>query len=260
MGKLSLIGRILFGLAVLETGLQIIYYHDFPYWLVPPKHAWIPGISIIAYISGALLGVAGVCIVSNRKAREAGLLLGSALLLVFCFAHVPYQLITGTNVFSLVEWENAEKELAFACGGFVIAGGISAYRVRPGFKFLEEMIPFGSIVFALMIMCFGTIHCLYAKEASGYVPSWVPGPVIWMYITGVALLGSGVSIIFKIQTGLIAFLLGAMTFTWFVILHIPRIIVSPVPYLGSEITSAMLALAYSGIAFVIAGKSDAKMS
>jgi uncharacterized membrane protein len=258
MGKLSRMGRVCYGLAVIETGLQTIYYHDFPYWLVPPKHAWIPGISIIAYISGALVAAAGLAIVFNRKAREAGLLLGSLLVLVFCLAHVSYQLIVGTDVFSLVQWENAEKELAFACGGFVIAGSISAYRVRPGLKFLEEFIPFGSIVFALMIMCFGTIHCLYAKEASGYVPSWVPGPVIWMYITGIALLGSGVSIIFKIQTRIIAFLLGAMVFTWFVILHIPRIIVSPVPYLGSEITSAMLALAYSGIAFVIAGTANAR--
>ncbi|HWA35623.1 MAG TPA: hypothetical protein VG737_15885 [Cyclobacteriaceae bacterium] len=255
MGRPSLIGRIFFGVAVIETGLQTIYYDDFPYWLVPPKHAWIPGISIIAYAAGALLAVAGTGILLKRKAREAGLLLGGVLLLVFCLAHVPYELIAGSNVLSLVEWENAEKELAFACGGFVIAGSISEYRVRPGLRLLEEFISSGSILFALMIMCFGTIHCLYAKEASGYVPTWVPGPVIWMYITGVALLGSGVSIIFKIQTGLIAFLLGAMVFIWFVILHIPRTIVSPIPYLGSEITSAMLALAYSGIAFVIAGKS-----
>ncbi len=255
MGKLSRIGRIFFGVAVFETGLQTIYFHDFPYWLVPPKHSWTPGISLIAYLSGVLLVAAGVCIIWERKAREAGLLLGGVLLLVFCFAHVPYQLIAGTNVFSLLEWENAEKELAFACGGFVVAGCFSEYRLRPVFTSLEKLIFTGPALFALMIICFGTIHCLYAKEASGYVPAWVPGPVIWMYITGVALIGSGVSIISKIKTDMIAALLGLMVFTWFAILHIPRIIVSPVAYLGSEITSAMLALAYSGIAFMISGES-----
>ena len=44
-----------------------------------------------------------------------------------------------------------------------------------------------------------------------------------------------------------------MIFTWFIILHIPRVIASPVAYIGSEVTSAFIALAYSGIAFAIAG-------
>jgi len=46
-----------------------------------------------------------------------------------------------------------------------------------------------------------------------------------------------------------------MIFIWFTVLHIPRVIASPAAYLGSEITSAFIALAYSGIAFVIAGAS-----
>jgi uncharacterized membrane protein YphA (DoxX/SURF4 family) len=258
MAKLSVIGRIFYGIAVIETGLQTIYFHDFPYWLIPPKHSWIPGLALLAYLSGAALLVAGVCIVLEKKAKEAGLLLGAMLLLVFCFYHVPYEFIAGSNYFSLVEWENAEKELAFACGGLVIASRYSGQQdSRPLFGVLEKLVPPGTILFALMIGCFGTIHCLYAKEASGYVPSWVPYPVFVMYLTGVALLGSTISIITKIKTDVVAFLLGAMILIWVIVLHIPRIIVSPVPYLGSEVTSAMIALAYSGIAFVIAGRVKA---
>ena len=67
------------------------------------------------------------------------------------------------------------------------------------------------------------------------------------------MIGSGVGIILKIKLKLAAALLGLMILLWFVLLHVPRVIVSPVPYLGSEIASAFLALAYSGIAFVIAG-------
>lgn len=53
-----------------------------------------------------------------------------------------------------------------------------------------------------------------------------------------------------------ATLLGTMIFIWFIILHIPYVITSSVAERGGEITSAFLALAYSGTAFVIAG--DAK--
>jgi len=44
-----------------------------------------------------------------------------------------------------------------------------------------------------------------------------------------------------------------MIFTWFIILHIPKAIASPFAGTGSEVTSAFLALAYSGTAFVTAG-------
>lgn len=63
---------------------------------------------------------------------------------------------------------------------------------------------------------------------------------------------------FKIRVGLIAALLGAMVFIWFMILHIPKVIHAPVADRGGEMTSAFLALAYSGIAFVIAGSGSGK--
>jgi hypothetical protein len=44
-----------------------------------------------------------------------------------------------------------------------------------------------------------------------------------------------------------------MIFIWFIILHIPRVITSSSADMGGEVTSAFLALAYSGIAFAIAG-------
>jgi UPF0716 family protein affecting phage T7 exclusion len=65
-------------------------------------------------------------------------------------------------------------------------------------------------------------------------------------------MGSGIAIIFKIWPGFIATLLGVMIFIWFIILHIPRVMTSTVADITGEVTSAFLALAYSGIAFVIA--------
>ena len=94
--------------------------------------------------------------------------------------------------------------------------------------------------------------------AADYVPSWIPFHLPWLYFTGAALLGSGVAIILKIKRGLIAALLGTMIFIWFIILPMPRVIASPAVDMGDEITSAMLVLAYSGIAFVIAGSNKAR--
>ncbi|HZX58700.1 MAG TPA: hypothetical protein VFE54_08240 [Mucilaginibacter sp.] len=153
----------------------------------------------------------------------------------------------------LGDWENGVKDLTLAGGALVIAGCFPEKKESPFTRFLGKLIPFGAILFAITIIDYGISHFLYAKEAADYIPSWIPAHLFWMYFCGAALLGSGIAIILKIKVRLFAFLLGAMIFIWFASLHIPRIIVSSAADLAGEIASACLALAYSGIAFVIAG-------
>jgi uncharacterized membrane protein YphA (DoxX/SURF4 family) len=252
MGNISKIGRIFYGMAIAETGLQTIYYHDFPYMLLPPNHSRIPGLAVIAIISGIMFTLAGACIVFEKKPRQISLILGGVLLLIFCFYYVPFEFMT-SNYMHLGEWENAEKELALAGGAFVIAGCFSEKNENSLTRFLGKLIPFGAILFSIPMISFGILHFLFTKEASTLVPSWIPNHMFWTYFAGAALIGSDVAIILKIKTGLIASLLGIMIFLWFISLHIPRVIASPVADLSGEVASAFLALAYSGIAFVIAG-------
>jgi hypothetical protein len=221
--------------------------------LIPPKHSWIPALEILAYISGAMLMLAGTCIVFEKKTRLTSLLLGTVLLLIFCFYFIPYEFMVSANYMHFGDWENAAKELALSGGAFVIAGCFPAINENAFTRFLAKLVPFGVILFSITIISFGIDHFLFANEAADYVPSWVPYHLFWMYFTGTVLIGSGLAIILKIKPGLVATLLGTMIFTWFIILHIPRVIASPAAYIGSEVTSACIALAYSGIAFVIAG-------
>jgi uncharacterized membrane protein len=252
--NLSNTGRVFFGAAITGMGLLTIYYRDFPYMLIPPKHSWIPGMTTVAYISGSLLVLAGACIVFEKKIRPASLLLGSVMLLIFCFYFIPYQLLVSMNYKEFGDWENAAKELTLCSGAFIIAGSFSKTNERGLFTFLSKLIPLSVIFFSITITSYGVNHFLYAKDVVDYVPSWVPFHMFWTYFAGTALIGSGVAIILKIKPRQTAMLLGTMIFTWFIILHVPRVFVSPLAYLGSEIASALLALAYSGIAFVIAGK------
>lgn len=101
---------------------------------------------------------------------------------------------------------------------------------------------------------YGTLHFIVAKDAATLIPSWIPYHLFWIYFCGAALIGSGIAIITKINVRIIAALLGAMIFIWFIVLHIPRMIAAPGADRADEITSACFALAYSGIAFVISGR------
>jgi uncharacterized membrane protein len=253
MGNLSKLGRVFYGTAIAGMGFLAIYYRDFPYMLIPPKHSWIPGLVMLAYISGAMLILAGACIVLEKKTRLVSLLLGSVLLLIFCFYFIPYQLLVSSEYMHFGDWENAAKELALCSGAFVIAGCFSEKNENPFAGFLGKLTPFGAIFFSITIISFGTDHFLFAKEAAGYVPSWVPNHLFWMYLTGTALISSGIAIILKIKARLAATLLGSMIFIWFIILHIPYVMASSLADRAGEVTSAFLALAYSGIAFAITG-------
>jgi len=253
MRNLSNIGRIFYGIAITVIGFLTIYYRDFPYMLIPPKHSWIPNLAMLAFIFGATLMLAGACIVFEKKVRSISLLFGSVLLFIFCFYFIPYEFIVSSNYTHFGDWENAAKELALSSGALVIASSFSKKNISSLMRLLEKLMPFGTILFSITIISFGIDHFLFAKEAADYVPSWVPYHLFWMYFTGTALVGSGLAVIFKIKPRLVATLLGTMIFIWFIILHIPRIIASPLADMGSEVTSAFIALAYSGVAFVIAG-------
>ncbi len=255
MGNPSNICRIFYGTAMAGIGLLTVYYHDFPYMMLPPNHTGISGIVVLAYIFGILLVLAGACIAFEKRARPVSLILGIVLLLIFCFYYIPYELMATSNYMHFWEWENAAKELSLASGAFVIAGCFPEKNEKPFTGFLGTLMPYGTILFAITIISFSIVHFLYAKEAADYVPSWIPNHIFWIYFAGVALLASGIGIILNIRRGLAATLLGTMIFIWFVILHIPKVIAAPASDWGGEVASAFLALAYCGIALVIAGDS-----
>ena len=255
MINLANIGRIFYGLAIAEIGLRTIYDRDFPYIIPFPEHFWAPAHIALALAWGIMFTLAGASIILKKYTSQVCLIYGVILLLICCFYYIPYEFLTSANYLHLEEWENAEKELALAGGAFVVAGCFEGRYKNTLLIFLEKLIPLGAILFAIPIISFGILHFLVANAAATMVPSWIPYHLFWIYFAGAALIGSGLAIILKVRVGLFAALLGLMIFLWFILLHIPRIIASPADYLGAEITSAFLALAYSGIAFVISGRA-----
>jgi uncharacterized membrane protein len=258
MRNLFTIGRVFYGVSMTVLGFETVYYKDFPYMLIPPTQFWRPGFVGLTYISGAVLILAGVCITLVKNPRSIALFLGALLLMIFVIYYIPYELFSTTNFMHLGEWENAEKELALSCGAFIMAARFPENDETAVMMVLSKLIPLGTILFSATMISFGIAHFLYAQSVLDYIPSWVPNHLFWNYVAGSALISSGTAIILKIQQKLAAILLGTMILIWFIILHIPRVIASPAADLKDEVTSAFLALAYSGIAFAMAGAARKK--
>jgi uncharacterized membrane protein len=258
MKSLAEMGRIFYGSAIAATGSQQFFFKDFFQIIFPPLPFRIPGLIYFAYLVAAILFLAGTAVALNVKAKYFAYLLGSLFLFFFIFWYIPYELfINPYSPWHLGLWTSAGKELAYAGGAFVIAGqalllSTSTERKSSLIRFLENVVPFGPFMFGVTMLCFGIDHFLYTTTVENMVPDWISNHVFWTYLAGICLIGSAIAIIVKFRLTLTANLLATMIFLWFVFLHIPDAIANPVSNNGNEVTSAFSALAFSGIAFVIA--------
>lgn len=255
MKNLILAGRIFFGIGIAGIGIQQLFYGEFrPVW-VSQWPGWIPWQGFWADLTGILLLITGVLICFRKNARTVSLFLGMGFLLFFCFFHMIYQLFISPDTLNPGSWTNPLKELAFSGGAFCIAG---SYASPNGFpktgqaSFPAILIRLGPLFFSLMLVLFGIDHFLYTSFVAGLVPSWIPGHRFWTYFAGIALIGAGLFIGLKIQVRLVGILLAVMLLLWVILLHIPRAATDSSGDQGNELTSVFEALAFSGIAWIIA--------
>lgn len=244
--------RGFFAIGLMAIAIQQFPWHDFRPVIMPPAYpAWLVPRFVWVCIFSAAIIAACAAILFNIKAKAAALILGVVLFLlviVFQISGQPYPTHLGS-------WTDAFKELALSGGAFVVAGSL----LQPGYaSVMEKFIPAGKYFFAITMTVFGYMHFLYPDFVATLVPNWMPWHLFWTYFAAVALMAGGLGIILNIKRRLAANLLGIMIFLWLIILHIPRGIAYPLTNNGNEWTSVFEALAFSGIAFLIAGRQDKK--
>jgi len=255
--------RISYGIMIAGLGVQQIFYGNFRPVILPPWPLSFPGQVFCVYFAGFVLISAGLIIAFTSKARMVALVLGSLFLLLIVFCQALYEFKFDQYYGHLGSWAFALKELAFAGGGFAVAGSIpigKADRERQlkVIRILEKLIPYGGVFFCITMICFGIAHFLYTKFVSVLVPAWIPGANFWTWFAGAALILSGIAIILKIQLKLSALLLALMIFLWLIVLHIPRAVADPYSLQGNEISGVFEAFGFSGIAYLIACGYHAK--
>ena len=76
-------------------------------------------------------------------------------------------------------------------------------------------------IFAIPFGIFGLFHFMNASQMAGMVP--IPGGVIWVYLTGVALLAACISIIIQKYTRWACLLLALMLIIFVLTLHLPGV-------------------------------------
>ena len=88
---------------------------------------------------------------------------------------------------------------------------------------IEQLGRIGRILFAAVIAFFGLGHFMNGTAMAGMIPSWLPGGVFWVYLTGALLVLSAVAIISHRQMKWAAILLALMLFGFVFTIHIPTL-------------------------------------
>lgn len=107
----------------------------------------------------------------------------------------------------------------------------------------------GRIIFAVPFAIFGLMHFMAAGDMAGMVPSWVPGGVFWVYLTGLALIAATVALIAKKHISLAALLLAVLMFVFVLTIHLPMVMGGNNMSMGSLLKD----LSLGGAALMISG-------
>lgn len=246
MKNFFVLGRLLFALAVIASGLLQILRQDFIRLVPKATAAWLPLPRVWAVVTGAALVAIGVAIAADRARRPAALGLAALLIGVFLM-YVPEVV---ANPGAGFVWTNPCKTLALLGAALVLVelpADSSGFSRGAGAKQLGLLC---AVCFGIFLVVCGVQHFVYAGFVTEMVPAWLPGRSFWTYFTAVALMAGGVGINVRPTARIAALWAGLMIFLWVVLLHVPRA-VARWPDAG-EMAGIFEALALSGTAFLLA--------
>lgn len=243
-------GRVLYAIGLGSIGLMHFFYRNFPWVVIPIFPVWLPFRLLWVFATGTALTIAGICILFELKGRKVAAWTGAGLLALVLIAHVPNQL-AGQYAMVLGAWTNALKEMALAGGAWIAALSFTGDNGKLP-TWLERALTAGRYMFGTMLAIFGFDHFLYPQFVASLIPAWIGHQMFWTYFAGVALMAGGVGMMVKRVARMASLLTGVMIFLWVLMLHIPRAIADPYTNVGNEWASVFEALAFSGMAFMLA--------
>lgn len=244
--RLMALGRILTGVSIAGIGLTHFLLPGFRSILapLPPATVW----PWAGYLTGAVLTGAGFAIALNKVTTVLSLGLALFLFLFLVLGHFPVRIKNHPEI--LAYWTDSVKLLGMIGGVMILSMTTQVSESSRPTSRLQNISQTGKYFFSIMLLVFGIDHFIYVSHVHKMIPSWIPFPVFWTYFTGLALIGSGISIVIKKAMIKIQILLAVMLLSWLIILHIPSILQNPFGD-GALFISSLLCMQACGVALLL---------
>lgn len=111
----------------------------------------------------------------------------------------------------------------------------------------------GRVIFAIPMAVFGIEHFLIGEQMAGMVPSYIPGGIFWVYLTGAALLAAAISIISRKWIWWSSVLLFVLLLLFALTIHLPGLFNAQ--SMQMSMISLLKDLSLAGAALYVAGSS-----
>ena len=113
----------------------------------------------------------------------------------------------------------------------------------------------GTIIYALVIGFFGINHFLKGTGMASMVPSFIPGAIVWVYITGAGLIAAAIAFLIDRKTKLAGLLLAIFLLIIVFTVHLPAVINAPdESAMRYPLTNLLKDTGLAGGALMIAGR------
>ena len=219
--------------------------------------AWIPAHVFWAYLVGACLMFGALSIVFQKNARLPAGLFGVMLLLFEALMHVP-RIVAGPH--NRLSWAIALRDLFFSCGALSFAAtGTNEWKT----KGTHWLITVARFLIGIVLIFFAAEHFLHPEVAPGVplrqlTPAWIPGHLLWSYLTGAVFVLAGVCLIVNKGVCFAVTSVGLWVLFLVIIICVP-IAVQHGSDIGSGLNNPVDTLLLSGAALCLAATQREKL-
>lgn len=77
-------------------------------------------------------------------------------------------------------------------------------------------------ILSIVMIVFGIYHFLHPKDMVIFVPAFIPGGIVWVYVVGIAFILAALAFIVNRQVKLAAYFLAALLFIFVLTIHLPN--------------------------------------
>ncbi|HEY1808047.1 MAG TPA: hypothetical protein VGG42_05755 [Acidobacteriaceae bacterium] len=166
--------------------------------LAPIVPHWLPAPLFWTYFVGACLFAAALSFVAFRCVRSAAAWLALLFLIIVATLDLPN---LPANLHSRIFWTLTVRETAFASGAMVLSASLWPRGAAIG----SALARIGRTLLAGIMIFYAFEHFLFPHFVIGVplarlTPAWIPAPVLWADLVGIALLLGGIGLLFRATT------------------------------------------------------------
>ncbi len=236
------LGRYVYGLAAIASGISGFVWHDFSNWHQIKALADSPHCGILTYIVATIEILGGVAVQWPRTARAGAIALG-AIYFAFALLAIPL-IIKQPLVYN--SFGNFFEQYSLATGAMILYTCTGS--IAPAKKSLAQ---FGYYSFGVCVISFGLEQLFYLSATVGFVPKWIPpGQMFWAITTTAAFFLAALALLTGIMSRLAAQLNTAMIVGFGLLVWLPALIANPHSF--GNWSEGMLSLAIAGSAWIVA--------